>query len=92
VAGRGHPGGVELDETGGDVLDGLLGASLALGPVPAAEPVQARCLAADVAGDQLELVGGDEHPVAGLPRLLGAYSRIRYSRVAPWTVRCTIST
>ena len=28
----------------------------------------------------------------GWPRLAGAYSSTRYSRVAPWTVRCTIST
>jgi hypothetical protein len=68
--GRARPSGrVELDETGGDVLDGLPGASLALGPVAAAEPVEAGRLAPDVAGHQLELVGGDEHPVAGLPAL-----------------------
>ncbi len=69
VPGRGHPGAVELDEAGGDVLDGLAGAALALGPVGAAEAVERRRLAADVLGDELELVGRDEDPVAGLALL-----------------------
>ena len=64
VARRCHPGAVEPDQLGGDLLDGLPGPALALGPVGAADPVQARTLTADVTGDLLELVGGDVKPVA----------------------------
>ncbi len=69
VAGRGLAGGVELDELGGDLLDRLLGPGLGVLPVGAAELVERGQLAADVAGDLVELVGGDEQPVAGLAAL-----------------------
>ena len=92
VALGGLPGGVQLDELGRDLAHGLAGAVLALGPVAAAEPVQAGLLAADVAGDLVEGVGRDEQPVGGAPRLEAPYSRTRYSRVAPATSRCIIST
>ena len=62
---------VQLDQVGGDLLDGLLGARLGLRPVGAAEPVQGRGLAADVLGDLLQLVGGDVEAVAGLAALGG---------------------
>ncbi len=71
VAGCRHPRGVQLDEVGGDLLDGLLGARLGLGPVGAAEPVQGGGLAAHVLGDLLQLVGGDVEAVAGLAALGG---------------------
>ncbi len=64
-----HPGAVELDQVGGDLLDRLLRAGLGLGPVGAAEAVQGGGLAADVLGDLLQLVGGDVEPVAGLAAL-----------------------
>ncbi len=69
VAGRGHPRGVQPDQVGRDLLDRLLRARLGLRPVRAAQPVQRRRLAADVLGDLLQLVGGDEEPVAGLAAL-----------------------
>ena len=62
--------GVELDQLGGDLADRLAGAALALGPVGAAEPVEAGLLAADVAGDLVEAVGRHEEPV-GRPAALG---------------------
>ena len=40
VALGGLPGGVQLDQLGGDLADRLAGPALALGPVGAAEPVQ----------------------------------------------------
>ena len=54
VALGGLPGGVELDQLGRDLADGLAGPALALGPVGAAEPVEAGLLAADVAGHLVE--------------------------------------
>ena len=68
AAGR-HPRGVQADQLGGDLLDVAPGPALRLVPVGAAHPVQARLLAPDVAGDLVELVGGDVEPVAGLPPL-----------------------
>ena len=51
-------------------------------PVGAAELVQRRQLAADVAADLVELVGGDEQPVGRPGRAsTSAYSSTRYSRV-----------
>jgi hypothetical protein len=52
-------------------FDGLRGAALALGPVTAAEPVEGGRLPADVPRDELQLVGRDEDPVAGLALLAG---------------------
>ena len=52
--------------------DRLAGAALALGPVGAAEPVEAGLLAADVAGDLVERVGRHVEPVGGLAALGGA--------------------
>src|SRR5450756_1185136 len=71
VAGRGHPGAVEPDQLGGDLLDRFAGAAFALGPVRPAEPVQRGRLTADVAGDLVEGVGGDEEPVTGQVPLRG---------------------
>src|SRR5690606_26822340 len=71
VPGGGQPRAVQLDQVGGDLLDGLLGARLGLGPVGAAEPVQGGGLATDVLGDLFQLVGGDVEPVAGLAPLGG---------------------
>ena len=70
-AGRRRAGGVEPDQLGRDLLDRLAGPALGLLPVGAAEAVQGRLLAADVAGDLVELVGRDEEPVAGLAALGG---------------------
>ena len=93
VALGGLAGGVELDQLGRDLADRLAGPALALGPVGAAEPVEAGLLAADVAGDLVERVGRDVEPVAAGRRAWTApYSRTRYSRVAPPTSRCFIST
>ncbi len=69
VAGGRHPGRVQLDQVGGDLLDRLLGPLLGLRPVRAAQPVQRRGLAADVLGDLVELVGRHEQPVAGVAPL-----------------------
>ena len=91
--GRGSPGARrQLDELGRDLPDRLAGAALAPGPVTTAEPVQRRLLAADVAGHLVERICRHEQPVGRLPRLEGAYSITRYSRVAPCTSRCRIST
>ncbi len=72
VALGGLPGGVQLDQLGGDLADRLAGAVLALGPVGAAEPVQRGLLAADVAGDLVERVGRDVEPVRRAAALGGA--------------------
>ena len=66
----GLTGGVQLDQLGGDLADGPPRAVLALAPVGTAEPVEARLLAADVAGDLVERVGRDEQHV-GRPAPLG---------------------
>ena len=63
------PGGVQLDQLAGDLPDGLAGLVLAVGPVGAAEPVERRRLAADVAADLVELVHRHEQPVGGLAAL-----------------------
>ena len=63
VPAGGLPGGVQLDQLGRDLPDRLAGPALALGPVGAAEPVEAGLLAADVAGHLVERVGGDVEPV-----------------------------
>ena len=68
----GLPGGVQLDQLGRDLADGLAGAALALGPVGAAEPVEAGLLAADVAGHLVERVGRHEEPVGRAAALGGA--------------------
>ena len=72
VALGGLPGGVELDQLGRDLADRLAGPALALGPVGAAEPVEAGLLAADVAGDLVERVGRDVEPVRRPAALAGA--------------------
>ena len=61
--------GVELDQLAGDLAYGLAGLVLAVGPVGAAELVERRRLAADVAADLVELVHRHEQPVGGLPAL-----------------------
>ena len=66
VALGGLPGGVELDQLGRDLAHRLAGPALALGPVAAAEPVEAGLLAADVAGDLVERVGRHVEPVGRL--------------------------
>ena len=72
VALGGLPGGVQLDQLGGDLADRLAGAALALGPVGAAEPVERGLLAADVAGDLVERVGRHVEPVRRAAALGGA--------------------
>jgi len=62
----GLAGGVQLDQFGGDLANGLAGARLALGPVGAAHLVQRRALPADVAGHQMQLVHRHEQPVTGV--------------------------
>ena len=64
--------GVQLDQLGGDLADRLAGPALALGPVGAAEPVEAGLLAADVAGHLVERVGRDVEPVGRAAALGGA--------------------
>ena len=71
VALGGHPGAVEPDQLAGDLLDVLLGPALGLLPVGAAQLVQRRGLAADVAGDLVELVGRHGQPVGRLAALAG---------------------
>ena len=67
--GRGRPSRVQLNQLGGDLPDRLARPALGLGPVGAAQLVQRRHLAADVAGQQVERIGRDEQPVAGLAAL-----------------------
>ena len=69
MAAGGLPGGVQLDQLGGDLPDRLAGPALALGPVAAAHLVQRRALAADVAGDLVERVHRHVEPVARLAAL-----------------------
>ena len=61
-----------LISSAGDLPDRLARPALALRPVGAAEPVQGRLLAADVAGHLVELVGGDVEPVRRVAALGGA--------------------
>ena len=72
VALGGLPGGVQLDQLGRDLAHRLARPALALGPVGAAEPVEAGLLAADVAGHLVERVGRDEEPVGRVAALGGA--------------------
>ena len=70
VALGGHPGAVEADQLAGDLLDvACLARPLVFVPVGAAHLVQGRGLAADVAGDLVELVGRHEEPVGRLAAL-----------------------
>ena len=72
VALGGLAGGVQLDQLGRDLAHRLAGPALALGPVAAAEPVEAGLLAADVAGHLVERVGGHVEPVGRVAALGGA--------------------
>ena len=67
----GLPGGVELDEFGRDLLDGLACPGFAFRPVGATHLVQGGGLGADVAGQLVELVHRHEQPVAGLAAFAG---------------------
>ncbi len=69
VALRRHARGVELHELDGDLAHGLARAALGLGPVAAAHLREGGRLAADVAAEQVELVGGHEELVARLAAL-----------------------
>ena len=69
VAAGGLPGGVQLDQLGGDLADGPAGPALALDPVGAAHPVQGRVLAADVAGHLVQRVHRHVEPVGRLAAL-----------------------
>ncbi|GAA2807547.1 hypothetical protein GCM10020219_094230 [Nonomuraea dietziae] len=64
MPGAGHPRAVEADQLSRDLLDRLLRLRLGLGPVGAAHPVEGGRLAADVAGDLVELVGRHVEAVA----------------------------
>ena len=64
--------GVQLDQLGRDLAHRLARPALALGPVGAAEPVEAGLLAADVAGHLVERVGRDEELVRWVAALGGA--------------------
>ena len=63
---RRHPRRVQPDQLGGDLLDRLARLALGVLPVGAAELGQRRRLAADVAGELVEGVGGHEQPVRRL--------------------------
>ena len=69
VPGRRGPFRVQLHEFRGDLADRLAGLALRLRPVRAAELVERGHLAADVAGELVERVGGDVEPVARLAAL-----------------------
>ncbi len=69
VAAGSHARGVQPDQVPGDLLDGLARLGLGAGPVRAAHLGQARRLAADVAGDLVQLVGGDKELVPRRPAL-----------------------
>ena len=71
AAGRGLPLGVELDELGGDLADGLAGLTLGVLPVGTAHLGQRRCLAADVAAELAERLHRHVEPVAGRAALAG---------------------
>ena len=66
---RRHARGVELHELDGDVAHGLARPALGLRPVAAAHLREGGRLAADVAAQQVELVGGHEELVAGVAAL-----------------------
>ena len=67
----GLSGGIELDELGGDFLDGLARPGFAFRPVGAAHLIQGGGLRADVAGQLIELIHRHEQPVAGLAAFAG---------------------
>ena len=69
MAAGGLPGGVQLDQLGGDLADGPAGPALALDPVRAAHPVQGRVLAADVSGHLVQRVHRHIEPVGRLAAL-----------------------
>ena len=93
VALGGLPGGVELDQLGRDLAHRLAGAALALGPVGAAEPVEAGLLAADVAGDLVERVGRARRAGPAGRRAWRRRTRGRGTRASRrCTSRCFIST
>ena len=62
---------VQADELLGDLVDGLLGAGLGLGPVGAAHLGQGGLVGSRVLRDLVQRVGGHEEPVGGLPTLGG---------------------
>ena len=64
VAAGGGPGGVELEELLGQVVDGPLDPLLRPDPVGPAEPAELGPLAARVAADPLDLLDRDVDPVA----------------------------
>ena len=64
VALDGHPDAVETDELAGHVLHGALDLGGGFHPIGAAEPVQARRVAAEVARDHADLIARDEQLVA----------------------------
>ena len=63
--------GVQADELLGDLVDGLLGAGLGLGPVGAAHLGQGGLVGSGVLGNLVEGVGGHEEPVGRLSALRG---------------------
>ena len=63
--------GVQADEFLGDLVDGLLGAGLGLGPVGAAHLGQGGLVGSGVLRDLVQRVGGHEEPVGGLSALRG---------------------
>ena len=63
--GRGLPLGVELDELGGDLADGLAGLALGVLPVRATHLGQRRSLTADVAAELAEGLHGHVQTVPG---------------------------
>ena len=66
VTDGGLAGRIEADELSGDLLNGLAGLRLRRLPVGAAHLVEARALAADIAGDLVERIAGDVEAVAWL--------------------------
>ena len=63
--------GVQADELLGDLVDGLLGAGLGLGPVGTAHLGQGGLVGSGVLRDLVQRVGGHEEPVGGLAALGG---------------------
>ena len=62
---------VQADELLGDLVDGLLGAGLGLGPVGAAHLGQGGLIGSGVLRDLVECIGGHVEPVGGLSALGG---------------------
>ena len=65
----GSAGGVQLHEFRGDLPNGLARTALRLRPVRSPQLVQRGDLSTDITGQQVEGVGGDEQPVAGVAPL-----------------------